>query len=142
MGKYLLTKAKVMVDGHELTTHAFALDTPDEREQVDVSGFNYTTGTKEYLPGARDQTIEIQFLQGFGTAEPHRILQPLYEGGSAFPLSIVPDGSAAVGPNNPSFGGTASLYAYNGLSGELNNRGEITATFRPASASGFQWGTA
>lgn len=141
MPKYLLTKAKVTVDGHDLSTFAFSLDTPDEREQVDVSGFN-PAGSREYLPGQREQTIEIGFLQGFGTAEPHRILQPLYEGGSVFPVAIQADSTAGPSASNPTFGGTASLFSYNGLSGELNARGEITATFRPASAGGFQWGTA
>jgi hypothetical protein len=141
MGKYLLTKAKILLDGHDMSLFGFSLDTPDEREQVDVSGFN-PAGTREYLPGQRDQTITIGFLQGFGTGEPHRVLQPLYESGSQFPLSVVVDSSAPVGPNNPSFGGTASLFAYNGLAGALNARGEITATFRPATGGGFQWGTA
>ena len=141
MSKYLLTKAKVTVDGNDLSVFAFSLDTPDEREQVDVSGFN-PAGTREYLPGQRDQSIVVGFLQGFGTGEPHRVLQPLYEGGSTFPIEVVPDASAAVGPGNPKFAGTASLYAYDGLNGQLNARGEIQATFRPATNTGFQWGTA
>lgn len=141
MGKYLLTKAKVLVNSVDLSNFSFSLDTPDEREQVDVSGFN-AAGTREYLPGQRDQTITVGFLQGFGTGEPHRVLQPLYESGTSFVISILPDSTAGVGPGNPSFGGTATLYAYDGLNGQLNARGEITATFRPTGAAGFQWGTA
>jgi hypothetical protein len=139
--KYLLTNAKVMIAGVDLSQFAFSLDTPDEREEVDVSGFS-PTGTREYLPGQRDQTITVGFLQGFGTGEPHRVLEPLYSGGSLFPILIQPDKTAAVGPANPTFGGTASIYAYNGLSGELSARGEIEATFRPASGAGFGWGSA
>jgi hypothetical protein len=138
--KYLLTNAKVMVDGKDLSNFAFSLDTPDEREEVDVSGFN-PNGTREYLPGLRDQSIVVGFLQGFGTAEPHNVLYPLYAGGSTFPIVIQPDATAPVGPSNPSFKGTASLYAYNGLSGELNARGEIQVTFRPASNTGFAYAT-
>ena len=140
MAKYLLTNAKVTVAGVDLSRFAFSLDTPDEREQVDVSGFN-PTGTQEFLPGQRSQTITVGFLQGFGSGEPHRVLQPLYESGTAFPLSIQPDASAGPGVGNPTFGGTASLYAYNGLAGALNARGELEATFRPATGGGFAWGT-
>lgn len=140
MPKYLLTNAKVTVAGTDLSTFAFNLDTPDEREQVDVSGFN-PSGTREYLPGLRDQSIVVQFLQGFGSAEPHRVLQPLYESGTTFPVVIRTDATAGAGPANPSFSGTAVLYAYDGLNGALNARGEITATFRPATSAGFQWGT-
>lgn len=138
--KYLLTKAKVTINGVDLSLFAHSLDTPDEREQVDVSGFN-VNGTREFLPGLRDQTITIGFLQGFGSAEPHRVLEPLYEGGSTFAISILPDGSASPGPGNPSFGGTATMFSYNGLSGELNARGEIQAVFKPAANTGFAWAT-
>lgn len=140
MPKYLLTNAKVTVAGQNLSQFAFSLDTPDEREEVDVSGFS-PTSTREFLPGPRDQTITVGFLQGFGSAEPHRVLEPLYSGGSAFLIEIQPDATAAVGPGNPKFGGTASMYSYNGLAGELNARGEIEATFRPASGAGFAWAT-
>lgn len=138
MPKYLLSKAKVMVAGVDLSNFAFSLDTPDEREEVDVSGFN-PSGTREYLPGVRDQTITVGFLQGFGTSEPHRVLQPLYAGGSAFSIAITPDSSAAGGAGNPTYGGTATLYSYNGMAGELNARAELTATFRPATSAGFVW---
>lgn len=141
MPKYLLTNAKVVVAGSDLSNFAFSLDTPDEREQIDVSGFS-PTGTREYLPGTRDQTITVGFLQGFGSAEPHRILQPLYESGTTFALLVQPDATAGTSAGNPHFGGTASIYAYNGLAGALNARGEITATFRPATGAGFAWGTA
>jgi hypothetical protein len=140
MPKFLLTKAKVMVNSVDLSNFAFSLDTPETKEQVDVSGFN-PAGTREYLPGQSDQTITVGFLQGFGTAEPHRVLQPLYTSGSAFPISVMADSSASPSAANPTFSGTATLYDYNGLAGTLNARGEMTATFRPTGAAGFQWGT-
>lgn len=141
MAKYILTKAKVTVGGVDLSNYAHQLDTPDTRDQIDVSGFN-PAGTREYLPGQRDQTITVSFLQGFGTSEPHAVLQPLYQSGTTFPISIQPDSSLPASVTNPTFGGTAVLYEYNGLSGALNARGEMTATFRAATGAGFQWGTA
>jgi hypothetical protein len=139
--KYLLNKAKILVNGVDLSLYGHSLDTPDTRDQVDVSGFN-PAGTQEFLPGQRSQTITIGFLQGFGSGEPHRVLQPLYESGTTFAISVVADSTQAVGPGNPSFGGTAALFEYNGLAGALNARGEVTGTFRPATGTGFQWGTA
>src|SRR5262245_60827589 len=140
MTKFLLTNAKVTVGASDLSTFAFSLDTPSDREEVDVSGFN-PNGTREYLPGLRDQSIVVGFLQGFGTNEPHSVLYPLFQSGSAFPIAVQPDATAAVGPANPKFGGTASIYSYNALSGELNARGEIQVTFRPATNTGFTWST-
>jgi hypothetical protein len=138
MSKYLLKTAKIMVAGTDLSRFGFSLDTPESVEEVDVSGFG---GTKEYLPGQLDQTITIGFLQGFGTGEPHRVLQPLFSSGTTFALSVQADSTQPASASNPTFGGTASLYEYNGLNGQLNNRGEITATFRPATNTGFAWGT-
>jgi hypothetical protein len=140
MSKFLLTKAKITVNGVDLSTFGFSLDTPEAKDEVDVSGFN-PNGTREYLPGQIDQTITIGFLQGFGSNEPHRVLQPLFSSGTTFAISVQADSVASPSVSNPTFGGTASLYAYNGLSGELNARGEITATFRPATNTGFTWGT-
>lgn len=140
MAKYLFTNGKVVVNGVDLSDHAFRISTPDEREEVDVSGFS-PTGTREFLPGVRDQSITVGFLQDFAAGEVHATLQPLYAGGSVFPVYVVPDATAGTSATNPLYGGTASLYGYTGLDGELNARGELEVTFRPASGAGFSWGT-
>jgi hypothetical protein len=140
MPKHLLTNAKVTIAGVDLSYFAFSLDTPDTRTQVDVTGFG-PTGTLEYLPGTRDQTITIGFLQGYGTADPHNVLWPLYQGGSTFPISIQADAVAAVGTTNPRYGGTAAMYDYNGMAGQVNARGEILAVFKPATGAGFTYQT-
>lgn len=140
MAKYLLTNAKVTIGTTDLSGHAFSLDTPESAEQVDVSGFS-ATRTREFLPGVIDQTITIGFLQDFGTASVHQTLQPLFASGSAFAISIQPDATAGTSDTNPWFGGSANMYEYNGLSGELNARGEVSATFKPSTNSLFAWST-
>jgi hypothetical protein len=140
VSKFLLTDGKVVVNNRNLSDHAFSLDTPSEKEEVDVSGFS-STGTREFLPGLADQSIEVGFLQDFGTNSVHQTLEPLYRAGSAFPFFVQPDSDAGTSATNPIYGGTASLYSYNGLAGELNARSEITAVFRPAPGSSFAWGT-
>jgi hypothetical protein len=134
-----MTDVKVTVNGVDLSDYAYQVDTPDSRAQVDVSGFN-PNGTQEYLPGQKTQSIVINFIQAFGSNEPHRVLQPLYASGTTFAITVQPT-SAAVGVGNPTYGGTATLYEYDGLNGALNARAEITATFLPASNTGFAWGT-
>lgn len=140
MAKFLTTDVKVVVNNRNLSDHAFGVDTPSEKEAVDVSGFS-ATGTREFLPGLADQTIEISFLNDFGTNSVHQTLEPLYRTGTTFPLFVQPDSDAGTSASNPIYGGTASLYQYNGLSGELNARSELTAVFKPASGSTFAWGT-
>jgi hypothetical protein len=140
MAKYLLTNGKVFINGKDLSDHSKAVDTPDEREEVDVSGFS-PTGTREFLPGVRDQSITVTFLQDFGTASVHQTLEPLYRGGSTFTMYVMPNATLGTSATNPLYGGTAAMYGYNGLSGELNAAGELEVTFRPASGAGFAWGT-
>lgn len=140
MAKFIFTDGKVVVNNRNLSDHAFSISTPSEKEEVDVSGFS-PTGTREFLPGLADQSIEVGFLQDFGTNSVHQTLEPLYTAGSAFPFFVQPDSDAGTSAANPIYGGTASIYSYNGLDGELNARGEITATFKPAPGSRFAWGT-
>ncbi len=140
MAKYINTDVKVVVNNRNLSDHAFRVSTPSEKEQVDVSGFS-ATGTREFLPGVADQTIEVSFLQDFGTNSVHQTLEPLFRSGTTFPLFVQPDSDLGTSAANPIFGGTASLFTYNGLDGELNARGELTATFKPAAGSSFAWGT-
>jgi hypothetical protein len=140
VSKFLLSDVKVMVNNVSLGDHAFNIDTPSTKNQEDVSGFS-PTGAREFLPGQEDQTITIQFLQDFAGGKVHATLEPLYSGGSVFPLYLQPASASGTSAANPVFGGTAALYDYNGLSGALSARAEMTATFKPASGARFTWGT-
>lgn len=137
MAKYLLTDAEVLIDGHDLSNWCFSLDTPDSTDQVDISGFK-ADRVKETLPGQRDQTITLGVLQDFQDNGPHDVLETLYENGTSFEVWIKPNASASTSATNPVFGGEGILYEYNGLSGELNARGETTVTIKP-NALAFGW---
>lgn len=139
MAKYLLTDGYVSINGTDLSDHAHSLDTPQEKERVDVSGFN-SAATKEFLPGSKDESAIIGFLQDFAANKVHATLEPLFRLNSTFAFEIRPT-STVVSATNPRFWGTASLFQYNGLSGEISNRGEMTAELRPATSTGFAWAT-
>ena len=139
MAKTRLTDVYVSVNSVDLSDHAFSIDLPSEKERIDVSGFN-SAGTKEYLAGNRDDSIVVQFLQDFSSSEVHQTLEPLYRNTTEFLIEIRPT-SSAVSATNPKFSGSAYLLSYNGLSGELNSRSEITATFLPSNSTGFAWAT-
>ena len=141
MAKFILQDGFVSVNGVTLSDHAFNVDTPQEREQIDVSGFN-STGAKSFLPGSTDETVTIQFLQDFASTSVHQTLEPLYRNSSTFALIIRPT-SSAVSATNPAFQGTAALFSYNGLSGNLGDRSEITAVFKSAdNTAPLAWATA
>jgi hypothetical protein len=138
LSKFLLKDVKVMVGTVDLSSHAFNVDTPGTKEQVDVSGFS-ATGQREFLPGLADESIVIQFENDFAASQVHATLEPLYRNGTTTLVYVVPT-SAAVSATNPAFGGQGVLFDYNGLSGALNARSETTATFKPAPGGTFQWG--
>lgn len=140
MGKFILTNGYVLINSVDLSDHAHSLDTPDSKNQVDVSAFS-ASGYIDTLPGQRTQTLTVGFLQDYAAAKVHQTLQPLYENASAFTFTVAPNGSS-ISSTNPKWSGTAELYEYNGLSGSLNNRAEVTATFRPVAGGPWQWATA
>ena len=141
MAKFILQDGSVTVSGTDLSDHAFNVDLPQEREQIDVSGFN-STGAKSFLPGSTDATATVQFLQDFAANKVHQTLEPLYRNSSTFALIIKPT-SSSVSATNPAFQGTAALFSYNGLSGNLGDRSEITAVFKSAdNLAPLAWATA
>lgn len=140
MAKFIATDVQVLVNSVDLSDHAFSVETPSEKEQIDVSGFN-ASGTKEFLQGQKEESVTIQFLQDFASAKVHQTLEPLYRLGTTHPLSLLPDSDTAVSAANPRLSGSVQLLSYNGLSAELGQRAEISATFTPATVAGLAWGT-
>lgn len=141
MAKFLLTDAYIEVNGVDLSDHAFSVDMPQTRDRIDVSGFN-STGAKEFLPGQTEETVTIGFLQDFASSEVHSTLEPLYRNSSTFLLRIRPT-STVISSTNPEFRGTAALFTYNGLSGEISNRAEISVEFASADPTApLAWATA
>lgn len=138
MAKMLLKEALVQIDGTDLSDHSFSLDTPSEKEQVDVSGFS-TAGTQEFLPGLRTDTITIGMLQDFAAGSVHAVLYNVYSTEKAFLVKIRPRKSLPVSATNPNLRGYGFLYTYNGLSGELNARAEIEVNISAAPGSSFVW---
>lgn len=137
---FLIQDVKVVVNGVDLSQYADSVDTPSEREQVDVSTFN-PSGARSFLPGLADQTITVEFMQHYGANLVHATLEPLYSSGTQFVVFVQPDSDAGTSATNPVFGGTAVLFSYNGLSGGLNDPAKFEAEFKPAPNCSFSWGT-
>ena len=139
MAKFLLTDGYVEINTVDLSDHAFGLQTPQSREQVDVSGFN-STGAKEFLAGSREDGAIINFLQDFATSKVHQTISPLFQNSSTFGFAIRA-ASSSVSATNPRFWGTASIFSYTGLDGQISGRSEITVELKAATSTGFVWAT-
>lgn len=139
MAKHVATDWKVVVNGVDLSDHAFNVDAPQEKDQVDVSGFG---GSREFVPGVETTSLTVTFVGDFGSNSVHATLEPLYRLGSVFPVYVQPVRGSGTAATNPLFGGSASLYSYNGGAASLNDRLEVECEFRPAPGATFKWGTA
>lgn len=140
MAKFLLKDVTVSVNGVDLSDHAFSIDLPATRDQVDVSGFN-ATGAKSFLPGTTEETVTIGFRQDFASSKVHQTIQPLYTNSSTFALIIKPT-SSAVSATNPAFQGTAACFEYNGLSGNIGDASDISVVFKSAdNTAPLAWAT-
>ncbi len=148
-GKFVLTDGYVLITGPngavDLSSYSHTLDTPSTKSQEDVSGFN-ATASKEFLPGPRDDTVTIGLRQAFtgGTSAVHGVFWNLYNTGGTFTFdlrSVSPTTNSTVSVTNPAYRGTATLYEYNGLNGELGGVGEVSVTLKPAPNTFFSWQT-
>lgn len=128
MGKYLNTDTYVSINGTDLSDHAFNVDMKLERDQVDVTGFS-SAGTKEYLPGNKDEEVTVSFLQDFAAAKVDATLSPLYFGGTPFPIVVRPT-SGTASTTNPVYSGSAYLFEYHPIDGAVGARSETNATFK------------
>lgn len=140
-GKQVPREWRVTVNSYDLSDWANQVDTPQTKDQIDVSGFN-AAHSREFLQGNEDSTISIQFIQDYGTNGPHAVLYPLYSSGTTFTIHVQPFISEGTSATNPQFGGTAQMFNYNGGAATLNEVQQFTAEFKPAPNSTFAWGTA
>ena len=141
MAKFAATDVYVLINSTNISDWVFDVDTPDTKNKIDVSGFN-PTGSQEYVPGSRDQSIALSIIQDFtNTTIVHGLLNPLYTSSTTFTVELRPT-SAARSAANPWYGGTAQLYDYDGLKATLNARAEVLVTIRPSSGSVWAWATA
>lgn len=138
MGKFLMKEVSVVIDGVDLSDHCFSVDTPSEKERVEVSGFN-EEGTREYLAGNREDTVTLGVLQDFAAGSVHATLYPIYRDDEVVPIAIRHLSSQAVSATNPQLTGNAQMLSYNGLSGELNARAEMTVNLIAADSAGLVW---
>lgn len=131
MTKFINQDLYVSVNSVNLSNHAFKVDINLTKDQVDVSGFN-STGTKEFLPGSKDEEVTIGFLQDFSSTAGSNVdatLWPLYNSGTSFVISVNPT-SATASATNPTYSGTANLYEYHPLNGSYGDRSETDVTFK------------
>lgn len=140
MPKRIALHDHVSVDAVSLGNFARSVEFSSEHERVDVSGFS-ATGANEYLAGATEQSVTVEFYGAYGAAEVHATLYPIHANREVVAFEWRPDMNAAVSATNPQLEGNVQLLTYSPSA----TRGETetwTATFTAADAAGLAYVTA
>jgi hypothetical protein len=138
MSKVVLTNVNVVVNSIDLSDHVQKVTIDDKKDTVDVTSMGAVS--KEYLLGLGDATVAVTFFQDFGASSIDATLQPLHAAGSIFPISIIPNGTAASA-TNPRYSGTFILPEYVPIDGQVGAASMLSVTFQNASQSGITRGT-
>ena len=75
MAKRIALKDHITVDAVDLSNFARAVKFSSEHERIDVSGFN-ATGANEYLAGATEQEVTVEFFGVYGASRSPRDAVP------------------------------------------------------------------
>ena len=140
MAKRIALKDSVLIDATDLSNFARAVEFSSEHERIDVSGFN-ATGANEYLAGQTEQSVTIEFFNGYAAGEPHTVLYPIHRNRTVVALKWRADMTAAVSTTNPELRGNVQLLTYN----PSVTRGEEdawSAEFVAADSAGLAYVTA
>ena len=137
MAKRIALHDHVLVDAVDLSSFARSVEFSSEHERVDVSGFT-ASGANEYLAGATEQSVTVEFYGSYGASEVHATLYPIHQNREVVAFEWRPDQNAAVSATNPQLEGNVQLLTYNPGA----TRGEVetwTATFTAADTDGLTY---
>lgn len=126
--KLILEDVSVVVDGTTLTTSARSVAVDFSADELDVTAFG-GDGWREFEPGLKAGTIEVEFFQGFDASGVHATLWPLAETNEAFEIRIGPKGDTGA-TDNPVLVANVKLFAYRFLNGEVGAASTNPVTFR------------
>lgn len=126
--KLVLEDVSVIVDGVTLTTSARAVTIDTSADELDATAFG-GSGWREFEPGLRAGTIEVEFFQGFDASGVHDTLWPLSETSEEFVIRIGPKGDSGA-TDNPVFVANVKLFQYRFLQGTVGELSTNPVTFR------------
>lgn len=134
----VLTDAKVIVNGIDLSDHASKVTVEDNRDPVDITAFGATN--KTVTKGLGDGKFTIDFFQDFAAGKVHATLSALIGSSTGVAVEVRPT-SSARSATNPAALMTALLFNYNMLDGSVGDASTISAEFQNASQSGITYPT-
>ena len=137
MPKRIALNDFVEVDSVDLSNYARQVQFTSSHNRVDVSGFN-ETGANEYLAGATDQSVTVEFFGSYGTGEVHATLYPIHQSKAVVPFKWRPDMNSPASATNPELRGNVQVYDY-GPGATRGSEDAFQVTFSAADEDGLQY---
>ena len=132
------TNLKVQYGGTDLTSFVRAVTINYEYDDVDITAAGATA--KAHLPGLRDDSIDIEFYQGYGTTEVDQTLNT-YLGSTTGATLVVQSSSATVNSTNPKWSMLGTPFTYNPMDGNVGDASTTKVTFKPVAGQAITRGT-
>lgn len=126
MSKLILTNAKILVNGVDLSDHCSKVTIDSKKNQVDLTSFGATN--TEYGLGLGDATIAVDFFQDYASSSVDATLWSVYQAGTAVTISVNPV-NAANSSSNPQYSMQGLLPEYMPIDGQVGAASTISVTF-------------
>ena len=126
MSVVVLTNAKVVVNGVDLSDHVDSVEVQTNVDDVDITAMG--ASAHQHAPGLRNDAITVNFLQDFASGKVDATLFPLL-GNTGFTVSVLPV-NAATSTTNPAYFATCCLFTYSPLNGKVGERSDTSVTFQ------------
>ena len=139
MARSVFTNCYLLVNSVDLSNRVQQVAVNRQADKVEVTAMTATG--KEYLPGLRDDSIEVTFRQDFASTSVDQTLDPLFAGGSTFLVKVAANGSS-FSATNPVYSGTCALFEYSPISGNVGDALDAPTVFAMANGGSIVRGTA
>lgn len=127
-GRFL--DAEVTVNSVDLSSFVRSVTLEADSEILEQTAMSDTTRVK--VQGMLDWRVTVEFYQSYYTSEVDATLWPLWNNGTEFTITVMPNKTAGVGVTNPKYSGTAILPSYQPIAGAHNDILASTVTFESA----------
>lgn len=130
---------KVTYAGTDLTDHVKSITINESYDEVEITAMNAVAHS--FVPGLRDDSIDIEFFQDFATSSVSPTLQT-YLGSTSGATLIIQSNGATVTSTAPKWTLVGAPYTYSPIDGEVGNPSMTKVTFKPVAGQSITYATA
>lgn len=131
MAKFAATDYSIVIDSVDLSDHLVSASLPLEQASEEVTAMG--DGSRTYITGLKDATLDMEFRQNFDASEVDATLWSIFDGGAAVTFTVKPT-SGAASATNPSYSGSVILTQYDPFGASVGDTANTSPTFQVSGA--------